>query len=344
MKNSFSYMMAPLLAMVGFIQVATGATDVSGSADHPLLKRVTGSYIMWFKRAKFDELTAALARVEFDYDKQVMKSTKREKHEGALTTAYYKLPQDTSTLEAVRQYEGELKPKGFEVLWTAANDEIDDGYGRFVETIYPVIKKTEGVNMLHQFNNEERRYSILKGEGKAGNTVYVALYAFVINDDSGTGFERLQADHQLKKGDTIVRVDVLETQAMEARMTVVKAEEIEQSMKKTGRVAIYGVYFDTDKAVVKSESAPSLIEMAKAIKAAKGKVLIVGHTDNQGGVEYNQALSQRRAAAVLKVLAAEHAVPSDKMLSVGVGLAAPVAPNTDEEGRAKNRRVEMVAL
>ncbi|TLD72338.1 DUF4892 domain-containing protein [Phragmitibacter flavus] len=343
MKISWCLVMGPLLAMA-LVGGSKGAEDVPGSADHALLKRVTGSHIMWFNKEKFDELTVALQRVEFDYDKQVMKPTKREKHEGALTTAYYKLPGDTSTLEVVRQYEAELKPAGFEVLWTASNDELDDGYGRFIESIYPVIGKTDGLNMMHEFNKEERRYSVLKGADKAGNTVFVALYAFVINDDSGTGFAKLQEDNHLKKGDTIVRVDVLETKAMEARMTVVKAAEITDSMATTGRIAIYGVYFDTDKAVVKSESAPSLVEMAKAIKSAKGKVLIVGHTDNEGGMEYNQELSQRRAAAVMKALVLEHGVGAEKMMSVGVGLAAPVAPNTDEAGRAKNRRVEMVAL
>jgi len=140
-------------------------------------------------------------------------------------------------------------------------------------------------------------------------------------------------------------VDVLQTKPIEARMVVVKAEEIEQSIAKTGRIAIYGIYFDTDKAEIKPESTASLVEMASAIKAAPdGKFLIVGHTDNQGGLEHNQDLSKRRAAAVTKALVSQHQVPAAAVIPIGVGMAAPVAPNTDEAGRAKNRRVEIVAM
>jgi outer membrane protein OmpA-like peptidoglycan-associated protein len=173
--------------------------------------------------------------------------------------------------------------------------------------------------------------------------VYVSLYAFILKDVS-TGFDKLVERHGLAVGQTVVRVDVLETKAMEARMTVVKADEIQETIENTGRIAIYGVYFDTDKAVLKPDSAESLAEMAKAIKENGGRYLIVGHTDSQGDYSHNQTLSQKRAAAVTAALVGQHGVPSDSVVPVGVGMAAPVAPNSDDDGRAKNRRVEMVKM
>lgn len=332
------------VALLGMFGTHSSAADAKGAVDHPLVKRVTGSEIIWSKVAKFDEMTIALEKIQFDYGTSAFKPTKKEKAEGGRTTLYYKLPGDVSTLEAVRQYQEDLKPGGFTTLFTAANDELDDGFNRFVSEIYPTALKTEGLQYLHEFNHDEQRYAALKGAGKNGGEVHITLYAFIIKDDS-TGFDALKTAHGLKKGDTIVRVDILESKAMEARMTVVKAAEIEDTITKSGRIAIYGVYFDTDKSEIKAESAESLSEMANAIKAAKGKkFLIVGHTDNQGELSHNQTLSQKRAAAVTSALVSKYGVPSGNVIPVGVGMAAPVAPNTDDAGRAKNRRVEIVAM
>ncbi len=320
------------------------AKDATGAKDHAILKRIQGSEIIWAKTAKFDEYAIPLEQVQFDYDKQTFKPTKTEKAEGVRTTLYYKLPGETSTLEAVKQYEADLKPAGFEPLFTAANDKLDDGYNRFVARSFPAVKGTKGLEYLHEFNHEEQRFMALKGTGKSGNAIYVTLYAFVLQD-VGTGFDELKEAHRLDKGQTIVRVDVLETQAMEARMTVVKASEITTTIQQTGRIAIYGVLFDTGKADLKPESADSLAEMATAIKATPGrKYLIVGHTDNAGDLALNQTLSKNRAAAVTAALAKSYGVPAATMIPVGVGMAAPTASNADEAGRAKNRRVEIVAM
>lgn len=74
------------------------------------------------------------------------------------------------------------------------------------------------------------------------------------------------------------------------------------------------------------------------------KFLIVEHTDNVGDFGTNQTLSRDRAAAVTEALASGHGVPRSAMVSVGIGMAAPAASNSDEAGRAKNRRVEIVEM
>jgi OmpA-OmpF porin, OOP family len=71
-------------------------------------------------------------------------------------------------------------------------------------------------------------------------------------------------------------------------------------------------------------------------------VYAVGHTDNVGGHEYNMGVSQRRAEAVVKELTTKHGIPETRLRAVGTGPVAPLAPNETEEGRAKNRRVELV--
>lgn len=135
----------------------------------------------------------------------------------------------------------------------------------------------------------------------------------------------------------IIRVSAME------QSVVVSAEQIAKAMGTEGKVVFYGIYFDTDKATLKAESAPTLAEMAKWLKTnATAKVFIVGHTDMQGALERNRTLSRDRAASVIAALVKEHGIAIDRLTADGVGPLAPAASNADEAGRAKNRRVEMV--
>lgn len=111
----------------------------------------------------------------------------------------------------------------------------------------------------------------------------------------------------------------------------------------TGHVAVYGILFDSGKSLIKPESAQAIAEIAKLLKGQPElKLYVVGHTDNEGGVEINVRLSQDRAEAVLQALVREHGIAPHRLLAFGCGLFSPVAVNDNEAGRAKNRRVELV--
>ena len=112
----------------------------------------------------------------------------------------------------------------------------------------------------------------------------------------------------------------------------------------TGRIALYGIYFDTDRAEVKPESRPTLEQIAKLLTANVGlSVFIVGHTDNQGPYAYNLDLSRRRAEAIAAELVKNYAIGAPRLRTAGVGFLAPVGSNANDAGRALNRRVELVA-
>ncbi len=118
-----------------------------------------------------------------------------------------------------------------------------------------------------------------------------------------------------------------------------------KDLARTGHVAVYGIYFDFGKADVKSESEPMLKEIAKLLQQdPRLKLHVVGHTDSVGELAYNLDLSRRRAQAVVQVLATKHGIAPGRLRGDGVGPLAPVASNDTEEGRAKNRRVELVKL
>lgn len=137
-------------------------------------------------------------------------------------------------------------------------------------------------------------------------------------------------------------IHLVEKQAM-AQEVISNAESFSNDLKDSGHTAIYGIYFDTDQSAIKPESKQALEEIAKLLNGAPSlKVNIIGHTDNVGGIDYNMKLSRARAEAVVKELISKYGIDSKRLAAYGVGPLAPVASNKMEEGRAKNRRVELV--
>ncbi len=135
---------------------------------------------------------------------------------------------------------------------------------------------------------------------------------------------------------------ILEEEAM-VQEVVANAETMAQDIRDTGHSALYGIYFDFDKAEVKPESDPTLKEIAKLLQQdTKLNLYVVGHTDNVGEFNYNMNLSKARADAVVKKLVSDYGVGANRLKPHGAGPLAPVASNKNEEGRALNRRVELV--
>jgi OmpA-OmpF porin, OOP family len=122
------------------------------------------------------------------------------------------------------------------------------------------------------------------------------------------------------------------------------AEQMAAEISRTGHVAVYGVTFDTGSAKIKPESDKVLGEIASLLrKNPAWKMRLEGHTDDVGGKAANQKLSEQRAAAVVTWLTG-HGIAPDRLTSQGFGDGKPVGDNKTEEGRAKNRRVELVKL
>ena len=144
-----------------------------------------------------------------------------------------------------------------------------------------------------------------------------------------------------------VLLDVVEDKPMEAKMVTVDATKMAKDIATTGRVALYGLYFDTDKADLKPKSAPSLAEIGKLLKADPNlKVYIVGHTDNVGVFDYNVSLSQRRAKSVVDQLVQSYGISPDRLRPAGAGMIAPSrrtttrrdAPRTGGSRSSSSRR------
>jgi outer membrane protein OmpA-like peptidoglycan-associated protein len=142
-------------------------------------------------------------------------------------------------------------------------------------------------------------------------------------------------------GDTYT-LTVIEEAAME-QLVEFSATELAAALTANGSVALHNILFDTGKATIKPESASALAPVVEVLKNdAALRLEIQGHTDNVGQPAANLKLSQERAAAVKAYLVQNFAIDAARLTTAGFGDTKPAAPNTTEEGRAKNRRVELV--
>jgi outer membrane protein OmpA-like peptidoglycan-associated protein len=138
------------------------------------------------------------------------------------------------------------------------------------------------------------------------------------------------------------RLNIVEREIME-QVVIANADAMGNDIRNTGHVAVYGIYFETGKADINPESADAIAQIALLLKNEPTlKLYIVGHTDNVGTIDSNMKLSKDRADAVVNSLITQHGIAADRLKSYGVSSLSPVATNDSEEGRAKNRRVELV--
>jgi outer membrane protein OmpA-like peptidoglycan-associated protein len=141
-----------------------------------------------------------------------------------------------------------------------------------------------------------------------------------------------------------VFIHLIVKQAMKQDVAM-DASQMADSLSQTGQVAVYGIYFDTAKSDLKPESDAALAEIARLLQSKPAlKVYIVGHTDMVGDPASNLKLSQARAQSVVTALTAKYSLPAARLIAFGAGPYAPVATNRTDEGRAKNRRVELVEI
>jgi outer membrane protein OmpA-like peptidoglycan-associated protein len=138
-----------------------------------------------------------------------------------------------------------------------------------------------------------------------------------------------------------IELDVIEEKPFQASIKAPEASAMKSALDKDGRISLY-VNFDFNKATLKPDAAPVVAQVVKLLKDNPGlKLEIGGHTDNIGGRDYNLKLSQQRAAAIVAALVAQ-GIAADRLRAAGYGPDKPVADNDKDEGRAKNRRVELV--
>lgn len=193
-------------------------------------------------------------------------------------------------------------------------------------------------------NDEDNPPSALQIIRNYANAAVSKGGTVLYTNDGGTLTARMQSNGKE------VWLEVLAWNSGEYRVTIIEKETMRQDVKASdllsalnanGHVPLY-INFETGKAVVKAEHRPIITEIVALLKQNPGMKLIVeGHTDNVGDPGSNKALSEERAKAVRNALI-QQGIRSDHLQAVGYGQEKAIADNSTEDGRAKNRRVELV--
>lgn len=323
--------LAVVVGAVFFGHSAARAADAPGCVDPNGFKRFEGSHIVLCNKKDFAEYTLQTGKLKtWNYTTKKPEFEASQETEGKLVQNLYLVQPGPSSAEVFRNYKTELTARGFAILYEAKALDIGADQGRVFESNGP------GGQLVGYSPNAARYLAAQKDEN--GQRLFVSLY--VIEFEGGFHGKIAPA-----KGQVLVRLDVVNAGEIKDRLVLVTAPEIKAGLGSKGKVVIYGILFDFNKADIKPASRPVVAEIAAYLKAnPAARLRIVGHTDDVGGVEFNDGLSLRRANAVVRMLVAEFGIEASRLAASGSGLRQPIAPNTSEDGRARNRRVELMPL
>ena len=295
------------------------AQDVAGASDYPLVGRFQGARIIRYTDTSYEAFY--FPRQPIGLNEYQNPDANSDHAEGHLIRIQYEGPEGVSALETMRNYEAKLASEGFEVVFSCRREACG-----FPPHFYRVANQDGRLPQLW-----ETQHYIYARLDTPQHNLWVSIHMV----EGGGGNRPLR---------TFTAVNVIEAAVMQTdQITVLEADALAEAIARDGRIAIYGIYFDFDSATLQPESQPQIDQLGALMQANPAlNVLIVGHTDGRGAFDYNLSLSQRRAQSVVDAVVRGFGIPASRMTPAGAGMVAPVASNRTEEGRARNRRVEIV--
>lgn len=313
-----------LIYLIGLVLILSfnSAYSKGGKEDY-LISPFPGSSLKCKYVLNFDEYLLPLGKINKNG-----KFTKSKKLEGKIIQYTYSVSEKHSVFEVYKNYEQALKSAGFEILFTL-NKEEEPHWSKWTDLFFSSTHRNDRAGQdikysLHYAN--EGAFISAKLPREQGD-IYVAIC--------------------IAKGNwhnyITIQQDIIELKELQTGLIKVNAKVLKDNLNKKGHVPVYQIYFDFNKSSLKPESEPAIREIAKLLKQnPKLKLYIVGHTDNIGNFDYNLKLSKKRAEAVVNRLVNKYKISPDRLKAFGVGPLCPVESNDTEQGRAKNRRVELV--
>ncbi len=317
--------------LCAFVTTSIAQKDIAGSKDHPLISRYPGSFIASYEDIKYREYSLATGPVtgyRFIEKKQTVA--------GQLYRITYLLKKDVKDLsigEVYLDYKKALQEGKVEILaeglFSDRNVKKQAGGSSWIG----VALKDNG------FTQDSYGNYLFKGTSSSGGTF--SLIGKSKRKDGDTFLAIYGERHS--KDVVVVHVDIIEVKNAETGKVFADANYIKQELEESGKVIIYGINFDFDSATIREDSKATLDEIATYLKNNRDvNIYLVGHTDLKGTLTYNKKLSLDRAKATVEKLIREYKISRVRLEAEGVGPLAPVASNDTEEGRALNRRVELV--
>lgn len=269
---------------------------------------------------------------------------------------YFSMPEDIKPLNRPieRKYDqlffpidGKMVPlqgKVYKTYLTPASNRLDDWSLIYVLKSYDDAIKSVGGVKISDSKVSKEELDRIKDEatyfGEDGSIDYynepVKVYA--IHRENGDNIY-IQIAGNTAGGS----IQILQEAPFKQTISLLKADELKKEIEQKGKAIVY-INFDTDKASLQASGKEAVDEIAKLLQQESGwKLSVNGYTDNTGSADHNLELSQARAKSVVDALVSK-GITADRLTAKGFGQEQPIAPNDNEAGKAKNRRVELVKM
>lgn len=253
--------------------------------------------------------------------------------EGRLSSRIFTKPEGKSSYEVYKSYENELKAAGFEMLAMLGEKKGE------AQRLSREINKGAGVNAI-----TDRAYK-KDGRPASGNTDWLATFAeYYIAARKTEGDTEYVVVVLIADRKNLYAVDVLASASREQNTVVLNLDAMRSEMESKGRIAVYGILFNTGSATLRADSKDALEVIAQYLSEnPQRSFYVVGHTDDQGNLASNIQLSRARAESTVTAIAERLPGAESRLSAHGVGPLSPVSTNAQEDGRQLNRRVELVS-
>jgi len=237
-----------------------------------------------------------------------------------------------STLQIMLSLRDQIIADGYDIILDCDSDQCGGFDFRYQITLLP---EPEMHVDLGDF-----RYITAQKLGPGGTAEYICL---IVSKGGQSGFVQLTYIGAPDAQDSEIVASTMSPDPVAVAPSDAPAGSLEQQLTSIGRAPLEDLSFQTGSSKLGKETFASLAELADYLKANPDKtVALVGHTDAEGSLAGNMALSKKRAAAVVKRLIAAYGIPKSQLEAAGVGYLVPRASNLTPDGRDKNRRVEVI--
>lgn len=271
-------------------------------------------------------------QIGFEEFPQLISDDSVKSFDGLIRRQWCQAPDERSPLEIIRNYEQAIREKGGEILFITREPQSVEIDEEKLSDYFKTHRRDRGL--------ATRVFSYTYFPGEMSEFLSARITApdaeYYLTIASGRGHRAARQDNI-----TFFEIVTLEIESME--LGKVTLDALREGVATYGKAPVYNIHFETGSAEVRPESAEALKIISEFMKQnTSERFFVVGHTDNVGDYDMNQELSYARASAVVGLLIDEYGVDSNQIKPVGIGPVSPILSNSSEEGKARNRRVEIV--
>ncbi|MBK1693814.1 hypothetical protein CKO09_03535 [Chromatium weissei] len=337
-RFEYGYRMGLMLALLTVTAPAFTLEEIADAGKIIELPRIANSLLIGYRQRAAVRSTIPTGQWQKDAWSTSIQA------EGQCTQWLYLAPPQMNSLEVMRHYQEALAELGYQSIFQCIDFKK---CGKEVAAFYTdaaQAKQFTDSYLLKSVYSEgsvkEPRIQVVQRHDLKGQSYIFVFTAYQDNYADSQAGERVAV--------FIEELRVLENETPSppepaAPLPVLSADALLHEITANGRAVIYGIQFDENQASIRAESAKQLEQIARLFNAQPQlSVYLVGHTDNNGEFNRNLLLSQQRAEAVMQLLIRQYGIDGARLSARGVGELAPLTTNANVDGRARNRRLEIV--